>query len=147
MVQGVTTTSPESAASISIKAELERMAVVYDGYVSQVSGDDQYQRLRGTRSLALNSLCVVLRAQGRALPAPTGKTKRPVGVQPIHSNCGYFELPDGEYPQMDELFRFAREAAKLRDANLEIPNYITAEHTAFAERLYAEAVAWIEEGR
>lgn len=136
----------DSPPTAEIRAELARMQSVFVRYQSRVDAGP-WEEVRAVRSLAVNSLCVVLRAQGRAQTPPEGGIRRTKDFHPIVSNCGYFELPVGEYPVLDEILAIAKEASTLEERRKEIPDLIHAEHRAFAERTYAEAVAWIHDGR
>jgi hypothetical protein len=153
----VTSTADESALilgdvettqrkSEEIRVELARMDAELSRYRRRLDSGP-YEEIRATRSLALNSICVVLRAQGRSKLQADSSTRQNSECHFIISNCGTFELPIGEYPVFDEIQRIANEATQLRDARKEVPNSIHAEHRAFAERMYAEAIAWIEDGR
>jgi hypothetical protein len=132
--------------SEEIRLELARMDAVLSRYRRRLDLGS-YETIRATRSLALNSICVVLRAQGRAKLWADSSTRRDPESHFIISNCGTFELPIGEYPIFDEIQQIANRATQLRDARKEVPDSIHAEHRAFAERMYAEAIAWIEDGQ
>jgi hypothetical protein len=63
------------------------------------------------------------------------------------SNCGYFELPIGEYPVFDEINEATTARALVPEAKRTEPPVIHAEYRAFAERVYTEALGWIQDGR
>ena len=102
--------------------------------------------LTALSSLSTASLCVILRAQGRALEQPEGGMQRKAGFHTFFSNCGYFELPIGEYPTFDEIQEVVAARAIAPRAVRNEPPVIHAEYRAFAERMYAEALAWIDNG-
>jgi len=103
--------------------------------------------LQSISSLTTASISVILRAQGRGLPRSEGGVRRKAGFHTIYGNCGDFELPYGEYPTFDEIQEAVTARAVATRAERAKPPVIQAEYRAFAERVYSEALAWIEAGR